>query len=818
MNIPVFMATAKEGNDYYAFFTNNTQSLVRLYFGNSLLNTPTAENLGSFGGIIPSETEGLQVVQDADGWHVLVTGGSVPARARLVKVDFGASLSNPAPVAVDWGNIGNLDYPVDLYITKENNNWYGFTVNFYNNTFTRFDFGSSFSNPPTAVNFGGLGNLDHPTGIFALQENGNWYVFVTNEMSSTLSRFDFGTSLANTPTAVNLGNPDGVLANPRDLSLIHDCGKISALVVNSTPGTMVRIDLLNGITSQLPNGLSGVALTPPNTFTFAHTISTLFREGNNLYAFITDAWANTLSRLVFSSCNDASIPSSLQQQPPVISYNKPGTYTINLLTNELLSTQSAFCKNIVVLDPPVVDLGPDRTACNGLSVELDAGAGFSSYQWSTGARTQRITVSQTGSYSVVVSNGGCTATDEVRVTMSQAMQLTPVVTDIDCNRPAGSITVNASGGTQPYRYYLDATGPLTNNVFSNLPAATYTVTVQDQVGCEITQPVVVQVDPNRSLSTTVNADAPSCYSLQDGMISIQVLQGTPPFEYALKGQPFQSGSIFNNLPAGTYTVYTRTAVCLDSQQVTLAAPQPLDLQIVKEDELCSRTNGRVAVTLNGGSPPYDVYWNNTISNAVSWDDLAAGSYTLRVDDANGCSAGSLITINNITPPPVRILNNDTTINIGESIRLVAVNAPDYVWTPATWLSCANCATPIAQPLQPVRYIVNTASGNNCVAADTVNIYLSYDRSLYIPNAFTPNDDGNNDLFRPRAKGVALYKLRVYNRWGQLIFETDDPNKGWNGRLRDQLQPFGTYVYMVQYAYYGKETQALQQKGTFMLIR
>lgn len=105
-----------------------------------------------------------------------------------------------------------------------------------------------------------------------------------------------------------------------------------------------------------------------------------------------------------------------------------------------------------------------------------------------------------------------------------------------------------------------------------------------------------------------------------------------------------------------------------------------------------------------------------------------------------------------------------------------------------------------------------------MAADTVNIYLSYDRSLYIPNAFTPNDDGNNDLFRPRAKGVALYKLRVYNRWGQLIFETDDPNKGWNGRLRDQLQPFGTYVYMVQYAYYGKETQALQQKGTFMLIR
>lgn len=120
----------------YAFFTNNNTPspyLYRLYFGNSLLNTPTVTNLGSFGGVIPYNTEGVQVVEDADGWHVLVVGSPMPD-SKIVKVDFGASLTNPTPVAVDWGNIGNLNYPHDLFITKENNQFYGFTINAYNNT------------------------------------------------------------------------------------------------------------------------------------------------------------------------------------------------------------------------------------------------------------------------------------------------------------------------------------------------------------------------------------------------------------------------------------------------------------------------------------------------------------------------------------------------------------------------------------------------------------------------------------------------------------------------------------------------------------
>ncbi len=812
---PVFIATAKEGNNYYGFVTNNGRNdLVRLDFGTNLLNTPTATNLGNFGNIIPANTEGVQVVQDADGWHVIVLGG-INSAAKIVKVDLGTSLANPAPTATDWGNIGNLNYPADLYTFQEGGHWYGLTVNAYNNTITRFDFGTTFQNPPVGTNLGNLGNLDFPTGIFTLQENGNWYVLITNRNNNSLTRLDFGASLLNTPAAMNLGNPGNVLNQPRDLCVLHDCGRIYGLAVNESTSDLVRIDFQGSITG----AVSGVSLGSSGGMSFPHSISTLFREGNSLYAFVTNVDNNTISRLVFSGCNNASIPSSTLQQPPAVSYNAPGTYTINLVADELLPSPSVFCKTIVVLAPPVVNLGTDHTVCDGMEVELDAGAGAGlRYQWSTGAATQKITVSQSGTYSVTVNNGGCTAQDDVVVNMSQVMQLNPVITAIDCNQPTGSIVLTPTGGTQPYSYYLDANGPVSSNTFNNLQAGNYTVRVQDQLGCEVSQPVTVSVDQNRILNTTGSMMMPSCMGVADGTISVQVQQGVPPFEYAINGSSYQTGNTFNNLGGGAYTVYTHNDVCIDSFLVTLIDPVAVAMQVTKEDELCKRQNGSADIRLSGGTPPYDVYWNSAPVNTTLMNNLGEGDYTLQITDARGCTADTTIRINNLDLPPVTILNRDITINIGESIQLVAVNAPDYIWTPTEGLSCETCAAPVAQPMHPTRYIVRTLTGKNCVPADTVNVLLSYNLSLYVPNAFTPNGDGKNDVFRPKVKGVSSYHLQIYNRWGQLLYETLDMKTGWDGRYKDVLQPMGAYVYIVQYTYYGNEKNVLMQKGTFMLMR
>ncbi|HEU4555040.1 MAG TPA: gliding motility-associated C-terminal domain-containing protein, partial [Chitinophaga sp.] len=640
-------------------------------------------------------------------------------------------------------------------------------------------------------------------------------VLVTNRNTNSLTRLDFGSSLLNTPTAVNLGNPGNVLNAPRDLCVLHDCGRTYGLAVNELSNDIVRIDFTGSITG----AVSGVSLGTGGGMSFPHSISTMFREGNSLYAFVTNVDNNTISRLVFSGCNNASIPSSTQQQPPAISYNTPGIYTINLLTDELLPSQSIFCKTIVVLPPPAADLGNDTTICNGGTLTLDAGAGPAyRYQWSTGAATQQIAVNQSGIYSVTVNNGGCTAQDDITVNLNQVMQLNAATTSIDCNQPAGSIVLTATGGVQPYNYYLDATGPVSTNAFDNLQAGTYTVRVQDQQGCEVSQPVTVSVDASRILTTTGSMIVPSCAGVADGTISVQVQQGVPPFEYAINGSPYQSSNTFSNLGGGAYTVYTSNGVCIDSFLVDLKDPVSIDVQVTKQDELCGRQNGSVDIALNGGTPPYSLYWNSIPVNATLVDNLNEGDYALEVADARGCSMDTTIHINDIDLPPVTILNRDTTINIGESIQLVAVNAPDYVWAPADGLSCTDCAAPIAQPLHPTRYIVNTVTGLNCVPADTVNILLSYNLSLYVPNAFTPNADGINDVFRAKVKGVSSYHLQLYNRWGQLLYESFDMKTGWDGRYKGQPQPMGTYVYLVQYAYYGNEKQLLTQKGTFTLIR
>jgi gliding motility-associated-like protein len=260
------------------------------------------------------------------------------------------------------------------------------------------------------------------------------------------------------------------------------------------------------------------------------------------------------------------------------------------------------------------------------------------------------------------------------------------------------------------------------------------------------------------------------------------------------------------------------AVCIDSVDVQLIAPVAFQIGVNAINEICKRANGSVGITAAGGVIPYSMFWDNVLLDSAGVSGLSTGTYGLKVVDANGCGVDTSINIYNEIIPPVHIMNHDTTVNIGDVFQLNAVNAIDYQWTPVDGLSCTDCASPFARPLKPVTYIVKTVTGLNCIPADTINITLTYNRSLYAPSAFSPNNDGQNDVFRVKGKGVAIYHLSVYNRWGQLIYNSNDMARGWDGFYQEKLQPVGAYVYMVQYAFYGDEKNLLMQKGAFTLIR
>ncbi len=187
---------------------------------------------------------------------------------------------------------------------------------------------------------------------------------------------------------------------------------------------------------------------------------------------------------------------------------------------------------------------------------------------------------------------------------------------------------------------------------------------------------------------------------------------------------------------------------------------------------------------------------------------------------NGCWLGRQFRIGHESGPAVNIVNNDTTINIGDRVTLYAENAPDYFWEPEPSLSCFDCASPVASPIRNTRYIVHTLTGANCIKSDTVLVRVTYNRTFNLPNAFSPNNDGVNDVFRPKGAGLVVYNMLVYNRWGQLVAQVTDHRKGWDGTYNGEPQPVGTYVYVVQYGFWDDEgkTTIQERRGTFTLLR
>lgn len=418
---PVFSDFVEENGNYYVFVVNHQPaSLVRLNFGNSLLNNPTATNLGNFNSALPSNAEGVQIVKEGNEWYAIIVGGIIASGTgpRIVKVAFGTNLANNTPTATNWGNPGNnLFYPVDLHLFKENNNWYGFVVNANNNTFTRINFGTNFTTTPVTYTFTVPG-LSYPTGIFVINNNNNWHAFVTNETSRTISRIDFGTSLLNNnPVTVNLGNPGNTLVAPRDLYILRSCDNITGFVVNANSNTLVRLNFENGLASPP----AATTLGNLGNLNFPHSLSKLFRVQDNLYSFITNVNNNTITRLQFAGCSNVSIPGTTAQNPPPFSYSQPGTYNINLTVDDGLPTQSSYCKSVVVLPPPDKNPVQNVTICPGQTVTLTKTLPPNiTYTWSTGATGNTIDITTTGIYWVEMTRFGCTSRDTFNVVSETA--------------------------------------------------------------------------------------------------------------------------------------------------------------------------------------------------------------------------------------------------------------------------------------------------------------------------------------------------------------------------------------------------------------
>ncbi len=276
-----------------------------------------------------------------------------------------------------------------------------------------------------------------------------------------------------------------------------------------------------------------------------------------------------------------------------------------------------------------------------------------------------------------------------------------------------------------------------------------------------------------------------------------------------------SGGVINNTNgaidiagsgAGTFGItYSTSGPCPDVFVLTVTILDVIDPTITIVGPFCSYDVPVILQASQSGG-----VWSGTGVNPVTGEfnpSLAVYGLNDITYTINGsCIAFSTIQIE-VIPAPIVSTIADTTILNGASVNLITTgNASAYSWTPGATLICDDCQNPIATPDITTTYTVSVEE-NGCVASDQVTITIDYEIIIYVPNAFTPNGDGKNDIFFPIISGIDTdeYKLLIFNRWGELIFETSHPSEGWDGTYKGLMSQQDVYVWKI----YCKEVSTIQ---------
>ena len=830
---PVFIEIVEENNNYYGLMTiHYPGSLVRLDFGNSLLNTPTVTELGNFGGIINPGygTEGIQVKKVNGNWTAIIVGGSATDNddPHIMKVDFGASITNPAPVATDWGNVGNtLHLPIQLYLFQEGGNWHGFTVNEEGNTLTRFDWGADFSNPPAAVDLGNPGGLmDGPCGVTAVDDAGVWRVFISNgnlNPANPIFRLDFGSSLLNTFTVTSLGNLGSVIGGARTLTLMKDCDQAVGYITDGQNHTLDRVDFHNDLTS-VPTATSLGNLAAWN---FPHSLSLLFRVGADIYTFVPDAFASTITRLRFPGCTNASLPSSTLTDPPSVSWAQPGTYRVDLTMDEGLPTQTDFCQSIVVGQATPFSLGNDTTLCTGDSLVLRYSGPPATYDWQDGSGEDTFTVRGAGQYSLITNQGpGCTANSSIQISYNTRPAVNTLPDAAICFGDSLELTTQVSSADSVR--WMPPAGLSNTGIVSPLatPAATgdYIITAwHGQCPARDTVEITVRPDPVVSITgDTVICVGGATQLLAGGAL---VYSWSPALGLSDPGIADPQAS-----PAASTKYYIRgtdanECTGLDSIHIRVKAPAVFTLKALPAN-VCPGDSSKLTAAGADFADADSYAWqppvllqDPDVSSIYVSPTVQTTYEVVGMDKICNQSATLTVTVGVLAKPNLTVTkSNDIGCIYGEA-TLTAMGGLHYEWTPAATLSEPFSASPVARTASTTTYEVTTEGANGCTATDSITVTVSKGSGgigFPVANAFTPNGDGANDRFGIKYWGyISDFEMSIFNRQGMLVFTSANPDQGWDGKYKGQPQPTGTYVYMIRA---NTLCGVAFKRGTFELIR
>ncbi len=496
-------------------------------------------------------------------------------------------------------------------------------------------------------------------------------------------------------------------------------------------GQSTTLTATGGVTYLWSNGVSGPTniVNPSSNTTYTVTVTNSFNCTSTASTQVvvnplpaasingpTSVCAGTNVSLTASGGDSYLWSTGSTSNPLNVNPTMSTTYSVTV-TNTSTGCSATASHQLTVNQNPVVAIAGDTIICEGSSTTITASGG-DIYSWSNGANTPNITITPplgNSIYTVTVTNSstGCYTIRNVTVQVVSAPSATITGNNAIC--PGQSTTLTASGGTT----YLWSTGNATASINVS-PATTTTYTVSVYAGtCYSTASiqVIVHTPPTISMS----GQNVSCNNGNDGIAIATITSGNPPYTYSWNNG--QSGSQISNLTAGTYSVtVTDGNGCTTTGQTTITQPQALSATYNVSNISCfGGNNGSVIVTPSGGTAPYTYTWSNGSSGATN-NNLSAGSYTVTITDANGCThIVQNINVSQPASPLTTVIDSVRHVSCyGENNGFIMVHgtggtAPyQYAWS-------NNATTNSIAFLTAGTYRVTVTDANGCADIDTVVI-------------------------------------------------------------------------------------------------
>ncbi len=281
--------------------------------------------------------------------------------------------------------------------------------------------------------------------------------------------------------------------------------------------------------------------------------------------------------------------------------------------------------------------------------------------------------------------------------------------------------------------------------------------------------------------------------------------------------------------AGTYTISLTVTDANGSDDSTMTAyitvtncTTPTAGFSISDNEICAGecidfTDMSTAATswlwtFNGGSPSTSTDQNPT--NICFGTD---GVYSIELIASNSFGSDTITDTVTVHPTPIVNAGSNVTITLGNNTILNATGSNgSYSWTPPTWLSCPTCPSTTSTPEETITYTVIVVDSNGCSASDQVTVFIEFENVIWVPNIFSPNGDGSNDILYVRGKGVADLNFFVYDRWGEKVFETTSLDIGWDGKFRGKDMNKAVFVYYLEATFI--DGSKVTKKGDVTLIR